>query len=395
MKNPEPQAGAPDGAAPPRVIFIASSDPLDVHSFSGVLMPMVRELRAVFPDMEVVRRSRPAWFRRLQAIVTRATKGRADPYYWTALNRYFARRLARRWRRQRVVVIAVVNASLVAELAAMVPVINVTDSTFELMRNFYASFATYDSPTAVAAEEAERRSIVRSVHNSFSSRWAARSATGHYGAPEDQVSVISWGCNLDEVPSDEVRQADSGRATCRLLFVTGDWIRKGGDVVIETTKLLQARGCPVHVDIIGAPSPEDLSDLPWIEHRGFLSKAKEQQFATYRTLLRESDFLYSPTRQDCTPMVFAEANAYGTPVVTRDVGGVADVVRDGVNGIVLPEGAEPVDFADAIEAAWRDQDRFGALRRSARQEYEQRLNWGSWAQAIGGIVSNLQRDGRI
>src|SRR5437588_670601 len=104
---------------PPRIIFLSSSDPLDVRSFSGVLLHMVSALREVFPSLEVIRSSRPIWFRRFQRGVLQMTKGRLDPYYWRPLNRLFAGRLARRWRRERVLVIGVVNAALVAELAAL------------------------------------------------------------------------------------------------------------------------------------------------------------------------------------------------------------------------------------------------------------------------------------
>jgi glycosyltransferase involved in cell wall biosynthesis len=94
-------------------------------------------------------------------------------------------------------------------------------------------------------------------------------------------------------------------------------------------------------------------------------------------------------------MVFAEANAYGTPALTRDVGGVADVVRDGANGVVLPENAVAADFAAVIESLWNDPDRYAGLRESARQEYENRLNWDVWAREIAAVIDKLAVAGRI
>ena len=94
-------------------------------------------------------------------------------------------------------------------------------------------------------------------------------------------------------------------------------------------------------------------------------------------------------------MVFAEANAYGTPALTRDVGGVADVVCHGANGIVLPEQADAEQFAAAIESLWNSPDLYAQLRSSARREYENRLNWDVWAQTIAKLVENLASAGRI
>ena len=386
---------AASGQQPLRIAFISSSDPTDVRSFSGTPFHMVRVLKVHFPDMDVVRQSRARWAYRFDRIVWRLTGRRVNPYYWPRLNRWFAKRLARRWGGQRVLVIGVVNAAVVSELAERMPVLNVTDATFVLMRPFYTLFEELSPRTAAAAEEMERRSIRLSVHNSFSSRWAADSAVRDYGADEADVSVIPWGCNIDDVPSEEVRPASERGDTCRLLFIGIHWLRKGGDVVLATGEILAERGVPVNIDIVGSTPDEGLPDRPWLQDHGYLSKADPAQAARLRELIRDADFLFLPTRQDTYGIVFAEASAYGTPSVTRGVGGVASVVRDGVNGVVLPAGATAEVFAEAIEAAWRDQSRYQALREGARREYEERLNWTSWARSIADIIARLEAAGRI
>jgi glycosyltransferase involved in cell wall biosynthesis len=380
---------------PLELVFLSGHDPLNVRAFSGTIFYMARALREVFPAIELVRSSRPFWFERFQWLIERTTGGRTTPLYWRPLNRLFARRLARRWRGRRVLVIGTVAAPLLGELADYVPVIHISDATFALMRNFYANVARYTRRTGIAAEEGERRTILGAVHNSFSSRWAAASAIEHYGAAREDVSAISWGCNLEDVPRQEARMAASGPSTCRLLFLGADWVRKGGDVVCSAAEILARRGIPIQVDVAGAAPPAGLGDKPWLRYHGFLSKADDAQFGRLLALLRDADFLFLPTRQDCTPMVFGEANAYGTPVVTRDVGGVADVVHDGSNGIILAEAAEPEDFADAIAAAWQERARYAQLREGARRAYEERLNWHSWARAMGDVVKRLEAEGRI
>jgi len=383
------------GGRPPHVVLLSSSDPLDVHSFSGSIYYMAKALISEFPRMEIMRSSRPVWFFALQRLVLKATKSRIDPYYWRPLNRWFARRLVKHWQHQRVIVIGVVNAALVAELAASVPVINISDSTFDLMRTEHEVFWSLDRKTAARAEEVEMNSIRRSVHNSFSSRWAADSAILHYGAPDADVSVISWGCNFETVPAADVRPSAFVRSECRLLFIGGEWFRKGGDVVFAAAEILAEKGIPLRVDLVGVAPPEDLPPRPWLHHHGYLSKADTEQLALLRSLMRDADLLFLPTRKDCTPMVFAEANAYGTPALTRDVGGVADVVRDGANGIVLPEDADAAQFAAAIESIWNNPASYAQLRSSARREYETRLNWAVWARRIAQVVEDLASAGRI
>jgi len=383
------------GQQPLRIAFISSSDPTDVRSFSGTPFHMVRALQVHFPGMDVVRQSRATWAYRFDRAVWHLTRRRVNPYYWPRLNRWFAKRLARRWRGERVLVIGVVNAALVSELAELVAVLNVTDATFALMRPFYTLFEELSRRTARTAEEMERRSIRLSVHNSFSSQWAADSAVRDYGADKREVSVIPWGCNIDDVPPSEVRPASDRGDTCRLLFIGIHWLRKGGDVVLAAGELLAERGFPIRVDIVGSAPDDGLPDRPWLRDHGYLSKADHSQRAKLRELIRNADFLFLPTRQDTYGIVFAEASAYGTPSVTRDIGGVASVVRDGVNGILLPQDATAENFADAIEHAWREAERYTALREGARREYEERLNWTSWAASLAAVIDRLEGAGRI
>lgn len=278
---------------------------------------------------------------------------------------------------------------MAAELALDWPVINVTDTTFALMRNFYENFARLDEGTGRIAERYERDSIQRAVHTTFSSRWGADSAVRDYGAAPERVSAISWGCNLPDVAAEDVLAFETA-APCRLLFLGADWPRKGGDAACEAARLLHERGVPVVLDIVGSGPPGGVPDVPYLKGHGFLSKADPAQFAALRAMIQRSAFLFLPTRQDCTPMVFAEANAYGTPVVSRAVGGVADVVRDGENGYTLPENATPAEFADLIERVWRDPNAYLSLRRAARATYEQRLNWSAWADAVAAVIEELE-----
>lgn len=376
------------------IVFLSSGDPLDVQTFSGTPFFMVEALRREFPDLEVLRRTRPPWFDRFQRVVQRLTSNKANPYYWKWLNRTFAASLARRYRGRRVLVIALVNATLVAELARLMPVINVTDATFELMQGFYQAFSTLSDAGAARAEEDERESIVRSIHNSFPSGWAARSAISHYGALAADVSEISWGCNIPDVPASAAGDVDQD-APCRLLFLGGDWLRKGGDVACEAVRILNERGFACELDIAGPGPIAGLPDLPYIRVRGFLSKADPAQFALLLDLVRNAGFLFLPTRQESWGMVFGEANAYGTPAVSRQTGGVGDVIENGVNGLVLPYAATAEDFADAIQRAWSDREGYRRLRATSRRTYETRLNWSVWAQKMRTIVDRLAEEERI
>jgi glycosyltransferase involved in cell wall biosynthesis len=75
-------------------------------------------------------------------------------------------------------------------------------------------------------------------------------------------------------------------------------------------------------------------------------------------LLREAGVVWHLSKSEGGPMVALEAMAAGVPVVATDVPGTADLVKDGVNGLLVPLG-DPAAVAAATRRLWADD----ALRR--------------------------------
>jgi glycosyltransferase involved in cell wall biosynthesis len=69
------------------------------------------------------------------------------------------------------------------------------------------------------------------------------------------------------------------------------------------------------------------------------------------------------------PHVLVEALALGTPVIATDVGGVAEVVRDGENGLLAPPG-DPGALAAAIARFFASPELADALRARAAASVE-------------------------
>ncbi|MES3085066.1 glycosyltransferase family 4 protein [Sphingomonas faeni] len=368
-----------------RLVVVCNEDALDVTKLSGTPYHMVGALKQRFADLIVEREPWPRWARTIRNGVLKLTGGACTPIYWTWLNRALARRL--RVRHPNAAFIVPLASNLAAALARTNPVINITDAVRkDLEGPYYVPFARMNARHARLADNIERESLERARHNSFSSPWAARGAMLHYGADEMRLSVIPWGCNLNYI---SLRPAWRRERTCRLLFIGMEWERKGGDLVLAAARVLEARGFDFTLDIVGAKPPREVDLGTRIAALGVLRKNDPEDHAKLDTLLDRASLLFLPTRADCTPMVFAEANAYGVPAVTCDVGGVTGVIEHGANGIVLPADATEEAMADAIVAIWSDSERYERMRVSARLHYEQRLNWAAWAEAISPAVNAL------
>jgi glycosyltransferase involved in cell wall biosynthesis len=80
--------------------------------------------------------------------------------------------------------------------------------------------------------------------------------------------------------------------------------------------------------------------------------------------LAVADICQLPSVREGMPVTAMESLAMGVPVVTVDARGCRDVVRDGIDGIVLP-AAKSGGVADALGALAADRQRLGAMAHAA------------------------------
>jgi glycosyltransferase involved in cell wall biosynthesis len=66
------------------------------------------------------------------------------------------------------------------------------------------------------------------------------------------------------------------------------------------------------------------------------------------------------------PMAILEAMAHGVPVIASRIGGLPELVDDGVTGLLFDPG-DPQDLARAVAALWRDPDLCRRLGWAARE----------------------------
>jgi glycosyltransferase involved in cell wall biosynthesis len=82
--------------------------------------------------------------------------------------------------------------------------------------------------------------------------------------------------------------------------------------------------------------------------------------------LRDTDLLVLPSAAEACPMALLQAMACGLPVVATRVGGVPEIVRDGVDGLLVDAGSEDqlVTALTALAADARLRRRLGASGRA-------------------------------
>ena len=84
-----------------------------------------------------------------------------------------------------------------------------------------------------------------------------------------------------------------------------------------------------------------------------------------------ADIFMLPSDYEGLPMVIIEAMSHGCPVVASNVGGISEIVENGVNGYVVGNTAR--EFADKIAHILADGERYKHFSQAAEQRYRDTL----------------------
>jgi glycosyltransferase involved in cell wall biosynthesis len=216
------------------------------------------------------------------------------------------------------------------------------------------------------------------------SRWARDSLVRDYGVDPDKVEVIPPGIDLGAWSTSRDR-TDSG-SPVRVLFVGGQFARKGGGVLLEAFEEGLSGRC--ELDLVTADEVPGAGDRVRV-HRGL-----RHDDPALRRLFAEADLFVLPTLADCSPLVILEAMASGLAVVATDVGAISEQVTDGETGLLVPPG-DAAALGRAVLALVDDPLRrraFGSagLRR-ARERFDGARNYRALTDLLKRSIANYAR----
>lgn len=166
------------------------------------------------------------------------------------------------------------------------------------------------------------------------SEWAAASLRDDYGVDRARMLVAHPGAG----PAFFEIEHEQAERLPQILFVGGDFARKGGPDLLEAFARLRGRAELVLVTDAEVPPAEGVR-----VERG-IQPGTARQLAAFAA----ADIFCLPTLGDCTSVAIGEAMAAGLPVVTTRVGSNEDTVADGETGLLVP-GADPGALAVALE----------------------------------------------
>ena len=159
--------------------------------------------------------------------------------------------------------------------------------------------------------------------------------------------------------------------------------------VIDIFRQAVATAAPLHPSAhfqVAGADPAGIAEQWRLDHAGdeladrveFLGEVDDEQL---HHLYASAHIVVLPSRYESFGLVVVEAMMHGAAVLSTDIGGIAEVTRDGIDAVLVPPADAPA-LAAAMSALLDDPARRAALGDEARRRFLQHFDIARVAPAI-------------
>jgi len=191
-----------------------------------------------------------------------------------------------------------------------------------------------------------------------------------------KVRVVYNGIDLRWLKSDDVRPPQLVKEDWRVILVVARVSRsKRHDLALNAFERIAEVEPNAHLVCLGA---KDGLDLGWWDHLQFMTSQSPfsgrvhwiGEVLDIRPWLRSASLLFLTSDNEAFGRVLVEAMACGAPVIATRSGGVPEIVRDGIDGILVTPGSAN-EVCEAVLKLLRDESLKNSLSDSGRKRAEE------------------------
>ena len=235
----------------------------------------------------------------------------------------------------------------------------------------------------------DRRVFRAAAAITATSRWAADDLLRDQPALAGRVHVMPYPVPLEGFDAGwmDERAGRGADEPVRVLFIGGDWARKGGPALLDAWRagdFAERARLDVVTDFPGV-KPLDAGGLS--VHRGVRAYTPE-----WFALWRRADVFAMPTRGEAFGMVFQEAAAAGLPALGTRISAIPEIVQHGATGLLVPPD-DPAALVEALRRLTGDAALRTRMGRAARARIEQIASADHYAARLGAILRQAAESG--
>ena len=203
------------------------------------------------------------------------------------------------------------------------------------------------------------------------------------GVPEDKLIQTSYGVNLLQF-----KPGPKTDRTFRIIFSGGIGVRKGVHYLLRAFAQLRIAGAELW--LIGSLSREGEQLLAAANVPGVRQLGPFPQGHLTRYYSQGSVFCL-PSIEEGMSMAQVQAMACGLPVIATPNTGAEDILRDGIDGFVVP-ARDVVALKDRLSWLHANEQARIDMGRSARARVEHSYSWRDYGSRICGAYQRICRD---
>jgi glycosyltransferase involved in cell wall biosynthesis len=273
------------------------------------------------------------------------------------------------------------SAGLMRRLPAVVS-LDATPLQYDALGPFYGHALSANLPLEAIKKRLNVRALAAARHLVTWSQWTKDSLIADYCMPAEKITVIPPG--IDTTLWRFERSLAPPNQPLHLLFVGGDFLRKGGDVLLEAFRRLpRSTNALLHL-VTDSPAVSECEPKVCV-HRKIAPNSKE-----LLNLFRQADIFVLPTQADCLPLAIMEAMAAELPIITTSIGALPEAVLHRETGWIVPPG--DVDaLADAIDQLAADPSLRAQLGRQARRTALERFDATTNYNRLLTVIASVSR----
>lgn len=376
-----------------KVAYLTTTDPNDKHAWSGTHYYILQQLRKLYSKVDALGPIQARTFLLPGQIFTKlsqvALRKRYNYRHSILASKAYAAKLNSKLDKGNYDLIVVpATSAIIPYLKTKVPIVYIGDATVSISKNYHKALTDLFKFSWNETMRIEKKAFQHCSALIFSSEWAQQSAINDFNIEKEKVHHFPFGANLDWIPDANDVLPKKINSVVQLLFIGVYWENKGGEYAVNCLNLLNQKGIPARLHIVGCKPPENLMNEN-IKVHAFIDKNTEEGRKKLDELYRLANFLILPTRFDCTPIVYCESSAYALPVLSANTGGVAAHVFDNENGFLIDYNDKGEAYCKKIQEILSVSKEYENLSARTRNVYDKFLNWNAWGKNFNEVIAKI------
>ncbi len=263
------------------------------------------------------------------------------------------------------------DSSLIAYLNIKKPIILWTDLLYSDYYSHYYKDLKVSQKTFDSIKLIEKNALNKCHRIFLSSEWAIKKAIKKHKKNRKKFKYLPFGPNFKiSVNKKKINNYIKSKSQDKLTLITlsVDWRRKGLNKLLELKKILNKKGVRTRLIVIGLKKKikTDEKDVKFIK---FIDKSKLNGEIKLSNYLLRSHYHVLFSNAEAYGVSLVEANSRGLPNIVFKVGGIPQIVKNNVNGMIFKKNTSIDQIALKIKKNFSIYKNYEKLSISSYHEY--------------------------